>query len=63
MRIRLWFVRETERARLYTKIPPDRNPEKTDYVWIPRSVAEHTTKRGDEHEVELPDWFIEKLGL
>ena len=63
MKIRLWFVRETEKARLYTKTPPDRHPEPTEFVWVPRSIVEHTTKRGTEHEVELPDWFIEKAGL
>lgn len=61
--MRFWLIRETELARLYSKIPLDRNPEPSDQIWIPRSIIEHTTKRGNEHEVKLPDWFIEKEKL
>lgn len=66
--IRLWFVRETELARLYSKFAPHpdlgfENADRYDMVWIPRSIIEHTSKRGDEHHVKLPDWFIEKNGL
>ena len=61
--MRFWLIRETELARLYSKIPLDRNPESSDQIWIPRSIIEHTTKRGNEHEVKLPDWFIEKEKL
>lgn len=60
--IRLWYVRETASAFLYDKLPPDRRSE-GDFVWIPKSIVEHRTKRGNEHEVKLPDWFIEKSGL
>jgi len=62
MRIRLWLVRETEKARLYCKHNRP-NPEQSDCIWVPRSIAEHTTKRGNEHEIALPDWFVEKEGL
>ena len=58
--MRLWLLRETEKARLYSKTPPDREE---DPIWIPKSIVEHTTKRGNEHDVKLPDWFIEKNGL
>lgn len=58
--IRLWLIRQTDKARLYSKTPPNREPVE---VWVPLSVIEHTTKRGNEHEVKLPDWFIEKAGL
>ena len=60
MNIRLWFLRQTEKARLYSKTPPDRG---IDEIWIPLSIVEHTTKRGNEHVVKLPDWFIEREGL
>ena len=66
MKIRLWFIRETDLARLYSKVPigqPGRTPEPSDELWVPRSIVEHTTKRGNEHELDLPDWFIEKSGL
>lgn len=63
MKVRFWLVRETEKARLYSKVPPERHPEQSDCIWIPRSIVEHTTKRGNEHEVDLPDWFVEKEGL
>ncbi len=67
-KIRLWFVRETEKARLYCKFAPHpdlgfANADQADYVWIPRSIVEHTSKRGAEHTLDLPDWFIEKEGL
>ena len=58
--VRLWFVRETAKARLYSKVPPDRYGGPEDEVWVPMSIVEHTTKRGVEHMVKLPDWWIEK---
>lgn len=66
--MRLWLIRETEKARLYCKFAPHpdlgfENAEDIDKIWIPKSIIEHTTKRGNEHEVKLPDWFIEKNGL
>ena len=66
MILRFWLIRETELARLYSKVPLNtvgRLVEHTDTLWIPKSIVEHTTKRGSEHEVTLPDWFIEKNGL
>lgn len=65
MKIRLWILsaRETEKAYCYSKVPPDRSMEESDIVWVPKSVVEGRTKRGLEHEVELPDWFIEKNNL
>jgi len=66
MKLRLWLIRETDKARLYSKVPigePGRDPEESDQIWVPRSIVVHTTKRGNEHEVDLPDWFIEKNGL
>lgn len=63
MEIRLWLIRETEKARLYCKFPPPEDILPGDYIWIPRSIVEHTSKRGIEHTVKLPDWFIEKEGL
>jgi hypothetical protein len=68
MTIRLWLVRETDKARLYCKFDPSTKPnvvidEKSDCVWIPLSIVEHTSKRGNVHMVSLPDWFIEKENL
>lgn len=67
MRIRLWLVRESEKARQYSKFDPTgrgaTEPNVGDLIWVPKSIVEHTTKRGYEHEVDLPDWFIEKEGL
>lgn len=66
MNIRFWFIRETEKARLYSKVPindPRRSVESGDTLWIPRSIVEHTSKRGVEHTLDLPDWFIEKEKL
>jgi len=61
--ITLWLIRETAQARLYSKVRPDRSPDKGDEIWIPKSIVEHTSKRGNEHDVKLPDWFIQKEGL
>lgn len=63
MQITLWLVRETELARLYSKIPPERHSEKSDEVWIPKSVVEHTSKTSSQHTVTLPDWFVQKAKL
>lgn len=66
--MRLWLIKETELARQYCKFAPHpdlgfENADTTDKIWIPKSIVEHTTKRGIEHEVKLPDWFIEKNNL
>lgn len=61
--VRLWLVRETDKARLYSRVPPERHGDASDEIWVPLSIAEHTTKRGAEHMVTLPDWFITKEDL
>ena len=61
--ITLWLIRETDRARLYSRIPPERNLEESDCFWIPKSIIEHTTKRGSQHVVDIPDWFLERNNL
>ena len=62
--MRLWLLRETEKARLYSKVPHEKyQGDKEDELWIPKSVIEHTTKDGNQHDVKLPDWFLEKNGL
>lgn len=63
MKIRLWFIRETDKARLYSKLPPERHPGPGDQIWIPRSVIEHATKFGAEHHLTIADWFAEKNNL
>lgn len=63
MKIRLWFLRETDKARLYSKLPPERNPTKEDEIWIPRSVIEYATKFGNEHHLTITDWFADKNNL
>jgi hypothetical protein len=61
--VRFWLLRETENARLYSTTDPKDIHRTGNEIWIPKSVIEHTTKRGDEHDVKLPDWFIEARGL
>jgi len=63
MKIRLWFIRETEKARLYSKTDPEAQGRVLDEIWIPRSVVEHTSKRGNEHEVTIEDWWGVKNGF
>jgi hypothetical protein len=61
MKIRLWLVKETEKARQYSKTPPGREQ---DLIWIPRSVMNGQTKQPDgECMVEIEDWFCEKNDL
>lgn len=63
-KIRLWFVRETEKAYQYTKLPPDRQRNPDDLVWIPKSQIEHRSKQPNGlHEVTLPDWLVEAKNL
>lgn len=57
---RLWLVRETDLARLYSKIDPANPAREPDEVWVPRSIIEGCRKQGREHYVTLPDWFVEK---
>jgi hypothetical protein len=61
--IRLWFVSDTDKARLYSRVPPERNPQREDMLWIPLSVIEHTTRRQNEHMVTIPEWFVQARGL
>ncbi len=63
MQITLWLIRETEKACIYSKLPPERNPTKADEIWIPRSVVEHTTKMGAQHIVTVQEWFAFKNNL
>ena len=62
---KFWFVRETELAFLYSKLPPLKRDaeDESDCVWIPKSIIEHRTKIGNEHIVTLPAWFCEKNDL
>jgi hypothetical protein len=64
MKPRLWFIRETAAAVLYSKLPPDRHPGPEDEVWIPRSVIEQRTKfPTGEHHLTVVEWFAEKQNL
>jgi hypothetical protein len=75
MRLRLWFVRESNAARRYCKLPKTRNPGSDihgneNYVWIPRSLISHVQQRPSrdgvewpEHDVQVDDWFAERENL
>lgn len=43
---RLWFVRETRNARLYSKLPTARNQTQADMVWLPKSHIERNRFNG-----------------
>lgn len=67
-RVNLWKVpgiADTALARRYSKLPPERNPkDASDFVWVPISIIEHTSRNiGGHHIVTLPNWFVEKEGL
>jgi hypothetical protein len=61
--MRLWFIRETEKARLYSKTDPTNPHRESDQIWVPKSIIEHTTKRGNDHDVKLPSWFCDANNL
>ena len=62
--VSLWLIRETDAARQYSKVPPERHPDPADYVWLPKSQIEHTTKfPTGEHHLVLPLWLVDKHDL
>ncbi len=69
MKVRLWLIRETDKARLYSRLPPDRRDrlergDHADEIWIPRSVIESQLKFADgECNLTIADWFGEKYDL
>jgi len=71
MKVRLWFKgKETELARLYSKIPSSRHPTKADEVWLPRDRISHTQKfpakpgeEWPEHVVDVEEWLAIKENL
>jgi hypothetical protein len=62
-KVRLWFKHQSTAARRYCKLPPERNPSPEDDIWLPLSQIEHTSKRGNEHVVTIPEWLAEEKGL
>jgi len=63
MKVRLFFIRETEAARLL------RNNAGAEF-WVPRSVIDRTLKWPAKelntppiHELEIQDWWCEKNNL
>lgn len=71
MKVKLWAVgKETNAARLYSRLPSSRRPHGTDHVWVPISLIEHVqrwpVKDGEEwpeHILTVPDWFAAKENL
>ena len=67
--LRLWIVKETEKAYLFSKLPLEKADSVTDMVWVPRSMVERITKFREtpgtfrECEVDIQEWFAEKKGL
>lgn len=70
-RIHCWIVRETEKALLVSKIPPNRtSPDQgPDAIWIPRSMCEGMTKLPPlpngwrEANIRMTESFAEMKGL
>ncbi len=74
--VRLWLLWEngkpveTDKARRFSRVPPERHPQEDDLVWLPRSSCHRITKFGmqpgdpcQECEVEIEDWLAEQKGL
>lgn len=63
-KVNLWFHSESELARCYAKVPLAKATESSDFVWVPKSIIEHTSQNvGGHHVVTLPEWFVLKEGL
>jgi len=66
-KVNLWVIpghMDSVMARRYSKLPPSRQPADDDFIWVPLSIIEHTSRNvGGHHVVTLPDWFVEKEGL
>lgn len=71
MKVSMWFIRQTDKARLYYKRSPYRSENRdVDQIWIPLSVIDHTTKHPQnpgeayaQHDVTIADWFADKNNL
>jgi len=68
--VRLWETEtKSELAIKFSKLPPEKKPEKSDFVWVPKSIIEHITRMPagqagwKECGVTLPDWFVTKAKL
>ena len=66
-KVSLWKIdgtSDTAKARCYSRVPPSRLPEAEDFIWVPISLIEHTSRNlGGHHIVTLPDWYVEKERL
>lgn len=66
VKIRLWIIRETEKALFVSKLPADRDYEG---VWIPRSQCIHLTKQPPQQNgwrdsvIEMEEWIAEAKNL
>lgn len=68
VKLKLWFMQETAKARLYATTPPRPGVTAT-VVWLPRSQIEHTSKEPADpgqlpvHVVTIPEWLATSKGL
>lgn len=66
--LRLWIIRQTDMAYLFSRTPQDRDPTNPG-SWVPRSHCQRITKMAEvpgqwrECLVTLPDWVAEQKGL
>ena len=67
---KLWFISDSGLARRYSKLPPERRPEHSDFIWIPTSQIEHTTKfpaaEGSPwpiYVITIPEWLADEKGI
>lgn len=66
--ITLWLIRSTEKAFLFSRLPPEKYTEKEDEIWIGRILVENIIKMPEQDgmrlcDVKLPEWLIEKENL
>ena len=67
VKVRLWEIRRTDKARLYSTTPP--SSRDGDEVWIPISQIDHVSYQpaveGEWREcvVTIPEWIADEKGL
>ncbi len=60
-KVKLWLVRETDKARLFCTATPGTTNARE--IWIPRSITHSLSKDHETCVVEVEDWFLEREEL
>lgn len=69
--VRLWLIRSTEKAHLFSTTRPGNPSRDSREIWVPRSVIKSLVKFGEEIkpgewrecEAAIEEWWAQKEGL